>query len=142
MSPVRNQTPTRRGVSPRPSPMSSMYGNCARQSVEEFSAVATTCIATSFFAGSSRSAPLDGRLVVAGGVLAGGALAGGALAGGAVAGGVLAGGVGDSGEVVDGRVGFGEGDFVGDDVVGAAVGEPDPEHGAPLTLQPVGSPRP
>src|SRR4051812_6067803 len=38
--------------------MSSMYLNWARQSSDEFSAAETICMATSFFAGSSRFLPL------------------------------------------------------------------------------------
>jgi hypothetical protein len=52
MSPVPEQNPMMPAVYPRPSPMSSMYGYCASQSSEEFSALETSRIAIRFFAGS------------------------------------------------------------------------------------------
>src|SRR4051794_30350203 len=55
MSPVPEQKPMMPAVYPRPSPMSSMYLYCAFQSSEEFSALETSFIAISFFAGAERS---------------------------------------------------------------------------------------
>lgn len=52
MSPVPEQNPMMPAVYPRPSSMSSMYGYCASQSNEEFSALETSRIAIRFFAGS------------------------------------------------------------------------------------------
>src|SRR5690242_3706016 len=55
MSPVPEQNPMMPAVYPRPSPMSSMYLYWAFQSSEEFSALETSFIAISFFAGADRS---------------------------------------------------------------------------------------
>src|SRR4051794_31096212 len=95
--------------------MSSMYLNCARQSSELFSALETSFIAISFFAGSSRFLRLAAGL-------AGGWGAGGLVAGGLVAGG-LAGGAGGL-------------------AVAVGDGTLPPAQAAALSLQPDGVPGP
>src|SRR3954454_1775886 len=68
MSPVPEQNPMMPAVYPRPSPMSSMYLYCAFQSSDEFSALETSFIAISFFAGAERSpvASTDALFAVSG----------------------------------------------------------------------------